>query len=167
MFYDRSGFEEGEDDSIADDFWLDEDSEGVDADDDVVGEFGADFDKSSGDKDQESDAQYYDRENHSSWVHESRSADHGAGLSSEHGVGYERAVIESVWEFAESVSGNDPALWRKDEFGDWIYRFDYGKQSAEYGWEIFDPGVGRHNQGVYAMRPMQSGNFLKQYSSLG
>jgi len=44
---------------------------------------------------------------------------------------YERELIQSVWEFAEVVSGNDAELWRKDEFGDWIYRFDYGRRTSE------------------------------------
>ena len=79
--------------------------------------------------------------------------------------GYERELIQSVWEFAEAVSGNDPELWRKDEFGDWIYRFDYGRRSSEFGWEIFDPGVGRHAQGVYAMRPMQWQSYIRQYET--
>jgi len=80
---------------------------------------------------------------------------------------YERPIIESVWEFAEVVSGIDCALWRKDEFGDWIYRMDYGKRQSKFGWEIFDPGIGRHNQGVYAMRPMQWNNYVDQFSSSG
>ncbi len=79
--------------------------------------------------------------------------------------GYERELIQSVWEFAEIVPGNDPEIWRKDEFGDWIYRFDYGRRSSEFGWEIFDPGVGRHAQGVYAMRPMQWQSYIRQYET--
>jgi hypothetical protein len=79
--------------------------------------------------------------------------------------GYERELIQSVWEFAEIVPGNDPEIWRKDEFGDWIYRFDYGRRSSELGWEIFDPGVGRHAQGVYAMRPMQWQSYIRQYET--
>lgn len=79
--------------------------------------------------------------------------------------GYERELIQSVWEFAEIIPGNDPEIWRKDEFGDWIYRFDYGRRSSEFGWEIFDPGVGRHAQGVYAMRPMQWQSYIRQYET--
>lgn len=82
-------------------------------------------------------------------------------------TGYERALIESVWEFAEIVPGNDPSLWRKDEFGEWIHRLDYANRSSEFGWEVFDPGLGRHTQGVFAMRPMQWKNFLRQYDVFG
>ena len=76
---------------------------------------------------------------------------------------YDRSIVDSVWEFAQIVPGNDAALWRKDEFGEWIHRLDYGRKDSEFGWEIFDPGVGRHTQGVFAMRPMQWQNFLKQF----
>ena len=80
--------------------------------------------------------------------------------------GYDREVILSVWEFAEVVPGNDPDLWRKDEHGDWIYRFDYGRRNSDFGWEIFDPGIWRHAQGVFAMRPMQWQSYIRQYESL-
>lgn len=83
------------------------------------------------------------------------------------GRGYEREVIENVWNFAEIIPGNDPDLWRKDEMGNWIRRLDYGRRDSEFGWEIFDPGIGRHSQGVYAMRPMQWTAFLEQFEVLG
>lgn len=70
-------------------------------------------------------------------------------------TGFSREVVESVWELAAEVSGTDPALWRQDEFGCWIHRLSYGQRSSQFGWEIFDPGQGRHSQGVYAMRPLQ------------
>lgn len=78
---------------------------------------------------------------------------------------YEREWIESVWQFAETVPGTDPALWRRDEFGAWIRRLDYGVRTSKFGWEIFDPGSGRHNQGVYAMRPMQWESYIRQYEA--
>lgn len=80
---------------------------------------------------------------------------------------YDRHLIDSVWEFAEVVPGNDSELWRKDEFGQWICRADFGKRYSEFGWEIFDPGVGRHAQGVYAMRPMQWRSFIRQFDTFG
>lgn len=84
-----------------------------------------------------------------------------------HSHSYDRSLVDSVWEFAEVVRGNDPALWRKDEFGQWICRNDFGRRDSEFGWEIFDPGVGRHAQGVYAMRPMQWQSFIRQYDTFG
>ena len=80
---------------------------------------------------------------------------------------YDREVVLRVWEYAEIVPGNDADLWRKDEFGNWIHRLDYGRRESEFGWEIFDPGVGRHAQGVYAMRPMQWESFLRRHETLG
>lgn len=79
---------------------------------------------------------------------------------------YERELIQSVWEFAEVVPGSDPALWRRDELGSWIYRYDYGRRSSSYGWEVFDPGRGRQAQGIYAMRPLQWENYVRQYEAL-
>lgn len=87
-----------------------------------------------------------------------------SGISLRRGS-YEREVIERVWEFAAAVPGVDSALWRRDEFGDWIHRFSYGKRGSQFGWEIFDPGIGRHSQGVYAMRPMQWESYIKQYEA--
>jgi len=75
--------------------------------------------------------------------------------------GYSREVVESVWEFGMIVAGNDPEIWRKDEFGNWIHRLTFGRRDSRYGWEIFDPGVGRHHQGVLAMRPMQWESYLR------
>lgn len=79
--------------------------------------------------------------------------------------GYDRYVIESVWQNAETVPGTDPALWRRDEFGETIYRFDYGRRHSRYGWEVYDPGIGRRTEGVYAMRPVQWESYLRLHES--
>ena len=79
--------------------------------------------------------------------------------------GYEREVITRIWEFAEAVPGVDPELWRRDEFGAWIRRLDYGRRDSAFGWEIFDPGIGRSSQGVYAMRPMHWQSYLRQHEA--
>jgi len=60
---------------------------------------------------------------------------------------YDRALIEAVWEEAAEVPGVDPALWRQDSCGDWIYRYDYGKRQSRFGWRIHDPGSGRRGTG--------------------
>ncbi len=80
--------------------------------------------------------------------------------------GYPRELVDSVWRFAESVPGVDPELWRRDEFGSWIHRLDYGRRSSRFGWEIFDPGLGRRSQGVFAMRPMQWESHIAQFETL-
>ncbi len=73
---------------------------------------------------------------------------------------YDREVVERAWGRAEAVQGNDAALWRKDEHGAWIYRLDYGRRNTTFGWEIFDPSLGRGDGGVSAIRPLQWQNYL-------
>lgn len=80
--------------------------------------------------------------------------------------GYDPVVIDGVWENGDRIAGNDAALWRKDQFGAWMYRHDYGKRRSEYGWEICDPGVGRHGGGIAALRPMQWQNYIDQVAAL-
>ena len=82
------------------------------------------------------------------------------------GGGYDKMVIESVWELAETISGNDSALWRKDEFGAWINRLDYGKRHSQFGWEICDLNTGRAGGGIAALRPMQWQNYLDQVAAM-
>ena len=81
-------------------------------------------------------------------------------------AGYERGVIDTVWDYAEVVEGNDPDLWRKDEFGAWLYRSDYGRRHSDFGWEICDLNAGRGSGGVAALRPMQWQNYLDQMAAL-
>jgi len=80
--------------------------------------------------------------------------------------GYERSIIESVWQFAETVAGNDPALWRKDEFGAWINRLDYGRRHSQFGWEICDIGSTASSSTLSALRPMQWQNYLDQVAAM-
>lgn len=79
--------------------------------------------------------------------------------------GYDREVASRVWQLAQAVAGNDPELWRKDEFGAWIYRLDHGNRHSPYGWEIFDASLGRGEFGVAALRPLQWQNYLDQLAS--
>ncbi|MCB1234908.1 MAG: hypothetical protein KDM91_07535 [Verrucomicrobiae bacterium] len=80
--------------------------------------------------------------------------------------GYDRGVIDTVWNNAEPVPGNDAGLWRKDEFGAWICRLDYGRRESEFGWEICDLSAGRADGGLAALRPMQWQNYLDQVAAL-
>lgn len=47
--------------------------------------------------------------------------------------GYDREVVERVWQFARTVAGNDPSVWRKDEHGAWIHRLAYRNRHSEFG----------------------------------
>ena len=74
--------------------------------------------------------------------------------------GYGPEVVESVWLLAQIVPGNDPHVWRKDEFGAWIHRGDYRRRSSEFGWEIADCGYRMRASGLASLRPMQWQNHV-------
>lgn len=74
--------------------------------------------------------------------------------------GYDRDVVDRVWSLAQTIPGNDPAVWRKDEFGAWIHRHDYRSRHSEFGWEIADYGYRRQIGGLAALRPMQWQNHV-------
>ena len=76
------------------------------------------------------------------------------------GSRYEREVVDAVWRFAVKVEGNDPELWRKDEFGAWIYRLDYGNRRSQFGWEITENGSGRAISPLLGLRPAQWQNAI-------
>ncbi len=48
---------------------------------------------------------------------------------------FDAKTIGQVWNKAQIVDGNDPAVYRKDACGAWIAWSQYG-QTTEYGWEI-------------------------------
>ena len=74
--------------------------------------------------------------------------------------GYERDVVDRVWALGQMVQGNDPAVWRKDEFGAWIHRNSYRNRHSEFGWEIADYGFRSRAGGIAALRPMQWQNHV-------
>ena len=78
---------------------------------------------------------------------------------------YEREIVNRVWRFASMVEGNDPELWRKDEFGAWIHRLDYGRRNSEFGWQICDTSGGNSTTGIAALRPMQWQNYVDQVAA--
>lgn len=43
--------------------------------------------------------------------------------------------IEEAWDKAHRVRGKNPELYRKDDFGNIMYKPSYGKQS-NMGWEV-------------------------------
>ena len=74
--------------------------------------------------------------------------------------GYEREIVDRVWSFAIPVDGNDSELWRKDEFGAWIYRLDYGNRRSDFGWEIGDSSRGGREASLLSLRPIQWQNYI-------
>ncbi len=73
---------------------------------------------------------------------------------------YPREVVEQVWQLAQVVPGNDPAVWRKDEHGAWLHRQEYRNRSSEFGWEIADLGYRMRRLGMASLRPMQWQNHV-------
>lgn len=74
--------------------------------------------------------------------------------------GYAREVIEQVWQLAQVIPGNDPAVWRKDEFGAWLHRQEYRNRHSEFGWEIAECGYLMRIKGLPSLRPMQWQNHV-------
>lgn len=74
--------------------------------------------------------------------------------------GYGLEVVESIWQLAQIIPGNDPHVWRKDEFGAWIHRGDYRRRSSEFGWEIAECGYRMRASGLASLRPMQWQNHV-------
>lgn len=72
-----------------------------------------------------------------------------------------RELQDRAWENGERVEGNDAELWRKDEFGAWIHRLEYGNRRSEFGWEWAD-SPGRPGS---AMRPLQWQNYIDQVAA--
>lgn len=72
---------------------------------------------------------------------------------------YERDIVERVWQGAQVIPGNDPAVWRKDERGAWIHRMAYRNRNTEFGWEIADNAHALRSFGMAALRPMQWQNY--------
>lgn len=45
-------------------------------------------------------------------------------------------TIQAAWNKGTPTSNNNPDQWRKDEYGAWMFRPDYGNRRSIYGWEI-------------------------------
>lgn len=74
--------------------------------------------------------------------------------------GYDAEVVRRVWGLARCIPGNDPEVWRKDEFGAWIHRHEYRNRHSEFGWEIADYSHQRRGGAVASLRPMQWQNHV-------
>jgi hypothetical protein len=48
---------------------------------------------------------------------------------------WEAMMIQRVWEKGAEVPWKDPSEWRRDSYGNLIYRWDYGNRNSNHGWE--------------------------------
>lgn len=77
-------------------------------------------------------------------------------------MGYTEDVIWQVWAKAAVIGANDPTLWRKDEYGAWIFRSDYENKDSEYGWVIdYIKEALRDTDAITNLRPLHWLNSLK------
>ena len=49
---------------------------------------------------------------------------------------YDRITIKEVWKKGNIIFDVNPAIIRRDSFGDWIKKDDYGNSHSAYGWTI-------------------------------
>lgn len=73
----------------------------------------------------------------------------------------ERAIWQ-IWDKGQIVPGNDPLMWRKDQYGAWIFRRDYKNDFSEYGWEIVcaNPKMDKTDD-IWNLAPMNCKNTKK------
>eukprot|EP01035_Chromulina_nebulosa_P017293 gene17293-22829_t len=68
----------------------------------------------------------------------------------------------AVWEKARTVRGKDPDLYRRDPYGNVMYKSSYGKDS-KMGWSI-DHKIPSSHGGSDALRNLQALNSTKNKS---
>ncbi|MEZ5327115.1 MAG: hypothetical protein R3F19_18865 [Verrucomicrobiales bacterium] len=78
---------------------------------------------------------------------------------------FDQDTVRRVWIFAQEIPGNDAELWRKDAFGAWIYRLDYGNRHSSFGWHIAEDS-GNPESGLASLRPLQWQNYIDQVASV-
>lgn len=63
---------------------------------------------------------------------------------------------EEVWLKGHIIPGYDPAVWRRDDFGNVMRFTDHGNRNSDYGWErdhIIAVAAGGHD-GIGNIRPL-------------
>lgn len=48
---------------------------------------------------------------------------------------YSDERLDQIWDKGQTIKGKNPDLYRKDKYGNEMYRYSYGKTSA-MGWNV-------------------------------
>jgi len=74
---------------------------------------------------------------------------------------FDEKIISDVWAKGQIAGSNDPADYRKDECGAWMYFSHYGNKSSQYGWEIDHITSVNHvaSDDLNNLRPLQWQNY--------
>jgi 5-methylcytosine-specific restriction endonuclease McrA len=49
---------------------------------------------------------------------------------------YDDLTLFTIWSKGQSVNGYNPNIFRKDRYGSWMRRDQYGSTTTQYGWEV-------------------------------
>jgi hypothetical protein len=76
-------------------------------------------------------------------------------------MAFDEKTINAVWAKGQTAGSNDPADYKKDECGAWIYFSHYGNKGSQYGWEIDYITSVKHvgSDNLNNLRPLQWQNY--------
>ncbi|GIK33278.1 MAG: HNH endonuclease [Armatimonadetes bacterium] len=77
---------------------------------------------------------------------------------------FDNQTVDQVWNKGQVVANNDLKVWRKDAYGAWMKRTDYGNRNSQYGWEIdhIKPASFGGPDSLSNLRPLQWENNAKK-----
>ncbi len=90
-----------------------------------------------------------------------RNSAHGTLIKGNSIMPFDEKTINAVWSKGQIAGSNDPANYRKDECGAWMYFSHYGNRSSQYGWEIDHITSVNHvaSDDLNNLRPLQWQNY--------
>lgn len=62
----------------------------------------------------------------------------------------------AVWSKGRVIPGQDPSMWRYDDYGNFIQYSEYGNRNSPFGWEIDHriPVANGGGDGLLNLRPL-------------